>query len=501
MRRVPRLLRAPLNERAYWRGYSQNESVANDFTLDQIQEIIRTGDLNTVRQLSRYYYRTNSSYRNNIDFLAHLPLYDTVVVPVFSEDKGSEAQIIKTFNAACKFVEKMDLPNTLSRVTTQWLINGIYNGILRISDEGVILQDLPLYYCRTRFKDFHNLNILEFNLSYFDHFTDERDRIEALQTFPEVVRAAWKKWKNGKGEQWVAIPGAVGGVSFCFTEDQMPLLLSSIPELKKMDDATKREEKRDENELYKLLIQQMPVDKNGELIFELDEVAEIHASIAEMLENEDTVEVLTTFGDTSLESLQDSSAASQSSDRIAKYRTNAFGALGRGELLFNATNSTSLAATIKKDEALMIGYLNIYEAWIKYVLNQQFKRKGLTFDFNILPTTRFNQIDMQQAYFRGAQYGYSKMYAGVAMGINQSNIISLMTFENDYLKMSEKMVPLQSSYTTSGKVIANEEKNNSSVKSTTKTSQSDNIENTGGRPELPDDQKSEQTQANNESMQ
>jgi len=54
----------------------------------------------------------------------------------------------------------------------------------------------------------------------------------------------------------------------------------------------------------------MPVDKNGELIFELDEVAEIHASIAEMLENEDTVEVLTTFGDTSLESLQDSSAAS-----------------------------------------------------------------------------------------------------------------------------------------------------------------------------------------------
>jgi len=62
------------------------------------------------------------------------------------------------------------------------------------------------------------------------------------------------------------------------------------------------------------------------------------------------------------------------------------------------------------------------------------------------------------------------MYAGVAMGINQSNIISLMTFENDYLKMSEKMVPLQSSYTTSGKVIANEEKNNSSVKSTTKTS-------------------------------
>jgi hypothetical protein len=36
----------------------------------------------------------------------------------------------------------------------------------------------------------------------------------------------------------------------------------------------------------------------------------MHAAVAEMLENEDSVDVLTTFGDTSLESLQDSTAAS-----------------------------------------------------------------------------------------------------------------------------------------------------------------------------------------------
>jgi hypothetical protein len=36
--------------------------------------------------------------------------------------------------------------------------------------------------------------------------------------------------------------------------DLTPLLIASIPELKILDDATKREEKRDENELYKLLI-------------------------------------------------------------------------------------------------------------------------------------------------------------------------------------------------------------------------------------------------------
>jgi len=32
----------------------------------------------------------------------------------------------------------------------------------------VVITDLPLEYCRTRFKDFNNLNVLEFNVTYFD---------------------------------------------------------------------------------------------------------------------------------------------------------------------------------------------------------------------------------------------------------------------------------------------------------------------------------------------
>ena len=52
------------------------------------------------------------------------------------------------------------------------------------------------------------------------------------------------------------------------------------------------------------------------------------------------------------------------------------------------------------------------------------------------------------------------------------------------------MVPLQSSYTSSGN---NSE--NSGEKTTTKGSSND-INNKGGRPELPDEEKSEKTQAN-----
>jgi len=81
------------------------------------------------------------------------------------------------------------------------------------------------------------------------------------------------------------------------------------------------------------------------------------------------------------------------------------------------------------------------------------------------------------------------MFAGVAMGIKQTSQLSLMTFENDFLNMTDKMVPLQSSYTSSGKTSSSGE--NTRVSTTVQ----DNS-NTAGRPELPDELKSEKTQAN-----
>jgi len=85
-------------------------------------------------------------------------------------------------------------------------------------------------------------------------------------------------------DSWIMIPAASGGVSFCFAEDQSPILIAALPSLVHLKDAEGREERRDENELYKLLIQQMPIDSNGELVFELEEIEQIHAGVAEMLQ-------------------------------------------------------------------------------------------------------------------------------------------------------------------------------------------------------------------------
>lgn len=476
-----------------WGTYRVNSVRNRDFTVEEIEDIICSGSLEEIRELSRYYYRTNSIYRANIDFLASLPLYYTMVTPIFESGKGSQTQITKAFYNACNFVEKLDIKNTLFRITKEWLKTGVYFGILQEKGGKVTVMDLPLKYCRTRFKDLNNLNILEFDITYFNYkYSEEAERTQAVLLFPEVVQKAWKEYKAKKlKDTWIMIPANSGGVSFCFTEDQTPLLIASLPQLRHLKDAVGREEKRDENELYKLLIQKMPLDNNGELVFEMDEIEEIHAGVAEMLKDLDTVDVLTTVGDATLENLQDSSAATQSANRIEKYDKQAWDALGRSALLFNSDNSSSLTLAIKKDESLMKGYLSAYDTWIRYLINQRFSRTGLTFDFEILPITVFNQKEFAADCLQSAQFGYSKMRAGVSYGIKQINQLSLITFENDFLKMHEKMIPLMSSYTQTG-----DEKNISSKEKSSGGSSGKNINNTGGRPALPAEQKSEKTQKN-----
>ena len=493
--------RAPINpdiNNSNYYHYRGRNTVRSSFTQEDIIDLIQSGEPEQLRELSRYYYRVNGTYRNNINFLSTLLKYDTVVTPVYDINKKiAKDAMIKNFYGACSFVDDLNLPVTFSKLTREILLTGIYYGILREDEGKYTIQDLPIAFCRTRYKDFNDLNVLEFNLNYFLRmFSSDLEIAEVVKTFPKIIQTSYKKWReNNLPDPWVEIPAALGGVSFSFG-DNTPLLISAIQELYKMTEAQDREARRDEKELYKLLIQKMPIDNKGELVFELEEVSEIHESVAAMLADHDTIDVLTTFGDTSLESLQDSTAASQSSDRIEKYKTAAFDALGRSSLLFNSEGSSSLAYSIQRDEALVFSIAQQYINWIKFQINERFARSNFKFDFAILPTTVFNQEKIQKQYFQGAQYGYSKMYAAVALGIKQTNQLSLMSFENDILKMHEKMIPLQSTYTTSGNKIAEETKKVGTEEKAVSQPNVKDLTDEGGRPTLDTTERSEKTEIN-----
>ena len=128
-------------------------------------------------------------------------------------------------------------------------------------------------------------------------------------------------------------------------------------------------------------------------------------------------------------------------------------------------------------------------------------KKKFNFRLYMLETTQYNYKEMSKLYKEQVQLGYSKMLPQIALGHSQSSIINTAFFENEVLHLSEIMIPPLMSSTLNGEDI---------LGSKNKPTDTKNQKNTGGkapaaepksagRPEKPDDQKSEKTIANKES--
>jgi hypothetical protein len=91
--------------------------------------------------------------------------------------------------------------------------------------------------------------------------------------------------------------------------------------------------------------------------------------------------------------------------------------------------------------------------------------------------------------------GFSHVLAQIALGHSQSSIINTAYFENEILNLSEIMIPPLMSSTLNMEDLKG--RNNK-----TNTAQNQNKTESGqsGRPEKPDDEKSDKTLANKESM-
>jgi hypothetical protein len=79
--------------------------------------------------------------------------------------------------------------------------------------------------------------------------------------------------------------------------------------------------------LLKIIVQKLPLDKNGDLIFDIDEARDIHNNAVEMLARAIGVDVLTTFTDVEAINISDSNTTTTTDD-LEKVERSVFNTLG-----------------------------------------------------------------------------------------------------------------------------------------------------------------------------
>jgi hypothetical protein len=121
------------------------------------------------------------------------------------------------------------------------------------------------------------------------------------------------------------------------------------PAILDLDAAQELDRRKQMQKLLKILIQKLPMDKNGDLIFDVDEAQDIHNNAVTMLRNAIGVDVLTTFTDVESIDMSDKNSAT-STDDLEKMERAVYNAMGSSKNLFNTDGNLSLEKSILNDE-------------------------------------------------------------------------------------------------------------------------------------------------------
>ena len=453
-----------------------------------ILQAIHNGDFAAQREISNFFYKTSGIYSRLCRYMAYLYRYDWMVTPYINSSFSKHDKVIKSFNEVLYFLDNFQIKKFFGEIALKVIKNGCYYGYIIYSNNKAYIQELDVNYCRSRFNT-GNKPAVEFNMKFFDDtYKDPAFRMRVLDAFPKEFKKGYLLYKEGKlppdvqGDKpgWYLLDSQFT-CKFNIHDNDYPLFINAIPALVDLDAAQDLDRKKMAQKLLKIIIQQLPTDKNGELLFDIDEAQQLHNNAVRMLSKAIGVDVLTTFADVNVADLADKSSTT-SIDELEKVERTAFNNFGTAQNLFNTEGNLALEKSILNDEASITNLILQFEAFLNDLIepfNVSFKK--YYFKVQILSTTIYNYKELAKLYKEQTQMGYSKMLPQIALGQSQSSILANASFENDILDLINVFIPPITSATMNADVLKKEEAK-------------------PGRTEKPDDQKSEKTIANKESM-
>lgn len=463
---------------------------------------IQQNDLATMREISNFFYRTSGIYNRLCRYLAYMYKYDWMVTPYINEEKDSSLtrrQAMSNFFQVLNRLDNFGVKSFFGEAALKVIRYGCYYGYVIKNKDRVQVQELPIKYCRSRFT-VNGKPAVEFNMKYFDDaFQDATQKMKIIKMFPDEFIQGYIAYKEGKlvpdfqgdTEGWYLL-NIENTIKFNINGEDFPSLIAVIPAIIDLDAAQELDRKKMAQKLLKIIIQKMPLDKNGDLIFDVDEAKQLHNNAVNMLGKAIGIDVLTTFADVDVADMADRNTTTTVDD-LSKIERTVFNEAGISQKQFNTDGSIALEKSILNDEASMYNLLLQFERFLNVLLDDfNTKPKKVFYRVQLLTTTIYNYQQLAKMYKEQMQLGYSKILAQVALGQSQSSILANAYFENEVLDLVNVFIPPMMSSTMNSDVL-------NRLNQTQKDNKDDNK---GGRPtkESQGEEISEKTAQNLESQ-
>lgn len=383
-------------------------------------------------------------------YYANLYLYYGILTPNPSNNNKnlSKDYVQKRYFNALGFLDRIELKQFFQHCAINAMIDGTYYGVIQTLDKDhFTVLDLPQKYCCTRYKNKDGIDLIEFDVSFFNTITDEDVRKNTLKVYPKKISNWYNRWQEGKvNSKWVFVPAEE---SICFPfYDGKPMFLNVIPAAINYDNAVGVEKERDLEEIRKIIVNKIPHLQDGELLFEPPEAQVMHEGLVKMLgDNNKNASVLTTYGD--VDAIVSKTSSEAVSNNLEKMKNNIYYEAGTSSQIFSADSNLAIEVSIANDMAVVAPLIDKFEHFIAKLVNNLYGNSNVKFSYTILPVTWYNQSKYVDMSLKLAMSGYSFLVPAVASGIKQSDVANLKSLEIDILNLDKKLIPLNSAYTAS----------------------------------------------------
>ena len=461
-------------------------------------------DYPKLRVISDFFYAASGIYQTVCNYFAFLYRYDWMIYPENLKKNAKADKVVEEYQKLLGYLDNSYIKKLCGEIALKVVKYGCYYGYIVQGEKSIQIQELPPDYCRTRYS-VSGMPVIEFNMAFFDDkFKDAAYRMKILRLFPDEFAKGYALYKQQKLNEdteyyqdqpkfrfshgwYVLDPGCA--VKFNINGSDIPIFINSLPAILDLDAAQELDRKKQMQKLLKILVQKLPMDKNGDLIFDVDEARDIHNTAVAMLRRAVGVDVITTFADVESIDISDKNT-STTNDDLEKVERTVYNNLGVSRNLFNTDTNLAMNYSILDDESTMRNLLLQFEIFFNRII-ERVTNKKYGFRLLMLETSQYNYKELSKTYKDLTANGQSKFLPMVALGHAQSSVVNLAYFENEILELPTLMIPPLMSSTLSGSDLLDiKGQNNNPESQESKT----------GRPEKPDSEKSDKTIQNKESL-
>jgi hypothetical protein len=434
-----------------------------------LEQSLGQGLSSRIGEVSRALFNVDPNYAKLIRRFVNMFFIRYTIIPVLTDYKNknkkeiNDEEYLNIYHSMVEVADGMSLEILIPEILEELLISGsVYLTALRNSSSNTIAAIiLPNQYCRTVLKTNLGTNLIQFNFEYFDLFQSAEDREKVLSYFPKEFSTLYQEFLINKQDSWKQLDPKYS-TSILVNDKGIPPFISAMDGIFEFDRIRAAEVIKSENQLKKILTHKIPTTTSGELIFDLDEIRDIHRAVRNITQRHAGLDVITVFGETKLLTLQDE-ASIENKSVIQGYQS-IFHSAGVNSEIFMGKSDQALLLNHQIDKGFVWKFIVEINNYVNLIINQLFNFRPFQAEINLLPITLVEEANTIQRYRENASFGIGKLEAVVATGMKQKHFHDKAKLE-EVLDLDHLLKPLQSSHTQGGDkegdVIKDEETTNS----------------------------------------